>query len=130
VSEGLVDPADVIRGRPQAFQVGCLAVACPELGHCASMSGVARVNDRTDQFVSLDATAVLGGAVTAPPHAHRSRAVAPRRNDRLELDDVLPAVTEVIVVKQRVTRMHQHLIEPDVLFGDTGVVFFHWKGQR
>jgi hypothetical protein len=43
VSEGLVDPADVTRGRPQAFQVGCLAVARPELGHCASMSGVARL---------------------------------------------------------------------------------------
>lgn len=94
------------------------------------MSGVAQVNGRRDEFVGIDAAAVLGRAVTAARHAHGSRAAAPQGQDRLELDDVLPVVAEVIVVKQLLAGIHQDLVQPDVLLGDPGLAFFYLKGAQ
>jgi hypothetical protein len=54
----------------------------------------------------------------------------PQGQDRFELDDVLPVVTEVIVVEELVAGIHQDLVEPYLFLGDPVVVFFHLEGAQ
>lgn len=107
-SERLVDLADVERSHAHGFWPGELAVDAAELGHGISVIGVSRVAGRANQFVSVDAAAVLGRAVTAARQTDRLRVGGTPRQHRLKLDGVLLVVT--VVVEQLVADIGQHLV--------------------
>src|SRR5262249_19156765 len=98
--------------------------------HRVSLTGVARVVGRRDQLVGVDAAAVLGRAVTAASHAYRPRPGIRPGQQGFELDDVLPAVTKVIVVEEPVTSIDQHLIQAHVFLGDPRRPVFHLEGAQ
>ena len=65
-----------------AHQVGWPPVDVAELGHCVSMSGVARVNGRRDQLVGADATDQFFCGPSRRPVTHTAPG-PPRRRGRI-----------------------------------------------
>ena len=129
-SQRLIDLVDAEGGRAQAFRAGWLPIEALELGHRVSVIGVARVGGRRDQLVGVDAAAVLGRAVTAASHAYRSWPCIRPGLQGFELDDVLPAVTKVIVVEEPVTSIDQHLVQAHVFLGDPRRPVFDLEGAQ
>ena len=95
------------------------------LGHRFRMVRVVRVGGRCHQLVGVYTAAVLGRAVAPPVGADCSRRWSRPGADGFELYDMLPAIAEVVLVVQLVTRIGQHLVDAYLFLGDANVSLVH-----
>jgi len=126
--ERRVDLVNVESSGADLTRIDVIAEDLREVGNRARVVGVTRVGGRRYQLIGVCPATILGRAVAPAVGAHRSLRPVPPCGDSFELDDMLPVIAEVVLVKQLVTHVGQHLVESYLFLGDPDLALLYLVG--